>query len=84
MTPQDIGARLKEARQARGWSQATLAARAELKGGQAHLSRLEAGDWTPRVWTLVQLAGALGVTTDWLTGMVQHGGPAQDRSPTPS
>ncbi|NKY84269.1 helix-turn-helix domain-containing protein [Nocardia veterana] len=52
-----LGVQIRAAREARGWSQTELAARAGLR--QHAVSRLEAGDVVPTLTTLERIAEAL-------------------------
>lgn len=54
-----LGARVRAMREARGWSQAELAERAQT--GQAHVSRVERGGEGVSLGLLYQLADALAV-----------------------
>jgi transcriptional regulator with XRE-family HTH domain len=54
-----MGMRLKALRQAKGWSQATLAAKAKI--AREYVNRLEAGRQDPSLSTLTALAKALKV-----------------------
>jgi len=57
----DIARRVTQLREARGWSQADLAAEAGVT--RSYLSRLEGGDYRePSVWKLQLIAEALGLT----------------------
>ncbi|MBF6300600.1 helix-turn-helix domain-containing protein [Nocardia amamiensis] len=53
-----VGKMVREAREARGWTQIELAARSGLK--QHAISRLEAGDVVPTLTTLEKIAQAFG------------------------
>ncbi|GAB4068035.1 helix-turn-helix transcriptional regulator [Ancylobacter sonchi] len=55
-----LARRLKLEREARGWSLADLAARAEV--GKATISKIERGEISPTAVTLVRLANAFGLT----------------------
>jgi transcriptional regulator with XRE-family HTH domain len=59
-----MGARIKEARQARGWSQQDLAERVRVS--QPTIVHWEQGTHTPRNLALARLADALGVSRQWL------------------
>lgn len=60
----EIGERVKQARIARGLSQAELA---EILGlSDAYISKLETGKNAMSVTVLVKLSDALGVSADWL------------------
>lgn len=61
-----IAIRIVEARTARGLAPHELAAAAAV--APAQLSRYESGAAIPSVQTLVRLAGALGVSLDFLAG----------------
>ena len=52
--------RIKELREARGWSQAELAQRAKIRGASS-ISELERGKGNPMLSTLSAIADALGV-----------------------
>lgn len=53
----ELGKKVREAREARGWTQAELAERAGMK--QHAISRFEAGDVVPTLTTLDRIAAAL-------------------------
>ncbi|MEU1982528.1 MULTISPECIES: helix-turn-helix domain-containing protein [Nocardia] len=53
----ELGKKVREAREARGWTQAELARRAGMK--QHAVSRFEAGDVVPTLTTLDRIASAL-------------------------
>ena len=55
----DIGSEIRRAREARGWSQAKLAAGADM--GVSGISQIETGARNPSVVTLSKIAGALEV-----------------------
>jgi transcriptional regulator with XRE-family HTH domain len=59
-----FGARMRAARQRRGWTQAVLAEAAEV--GANYVPRLERGELTPSVEAAWRLARTLGVTVDSL------------------
>jgi transcriptional regulator with XRE-family HTH domain len=61
-----MSARIKEARQARGWSQQELAERVSVS--QPTIVHWEQGTHTPRHLALARLADALGVSRQWLRG----------------
>lgn len=69
--PTTFGARVKAARDRLGWTQERLATEAGMQ--QAAISKLERGGGRrlPTVTTLTAIAGALGVTTDYLLGRVE-------------
>jgi len=64
-----IGSRIKEAMLQQGLSQRELAKRAGATEGS--VSRYISGDRTPDARTIVKLADALGVTTDYILGLMQ-------------
>lgn len=55
----DVGAEIRRAREAKGWSQAKLAAGADM--GVSGISQIETGTRNPSVVTLSKIAEALGV-----------------------
>jgi transcriptional regulator with XRE-family HTH domain len=59
MSPETFGMRLKELRNKKGWSQATLAAK--LGVTREYLARLEGGRHDPPLSTVERLAKILGV-----------------------
>jgi putative transcriptional regulator len=59
-----LGQRIRQARQARGWSQAELAQRAKLT--QAYLSYLEADEREPSLSIAARLSQELGIPLDEL------------------
>lgn len=61
-----VAVRIREARQARGLSQAELAERVRVS--QPTIAHWEQGVHAPRQMAMVRLADALGVTAEWLTG----------------
>lgn len=65
VTQGTFAARLRELRQQRKWSQATLAAWSEMSTN--HLAYLEQGSGEPSLYTLRKLAGALGISISQLT-----------------
>lgn len=65
--PQTFGQRLKRARQDRGLTQPEFAKLAGILDG--NLSRYELDKSTPQMKTAVKLAGALGLSVDWLLGL---------------
>ena len=64
MSPKRFGMRLKELRNKRDWSQATLAAK--LGVTREYLARLEGGQHDPPLSTVERLAKILGVRTSKL------------------
>jgi transcriptional regulator with XRE-family HTH domain len=58
-TPRQIGMKLKQLRETKGFSQATLARRAKIT--REYVNKLEAGRYDPTVGVLQRLAKALGV-----------------------
>jgi transcriptional regulator with XRE-family HTH domain len=60
--PQDIGARLFELRDARGWSQRELSARA--RTSQVTITKVETGRVAPRLVTVRKLARAFDMTAE--------------------
>ena len=76
--------RLTKAREAKGFSMARLAAILALSGIRgAQASRIclwesEGSDAEPKVGQLLALSRVLGVTTDWLSGASDKGGPKVD------
>ena len=64
MTGQDFGHRLRELRDRAGLSQEALAKRAKLSS--ATISRIELGQSSPNLDTMVALANALGLTVTGL------------------
>jgi transcriptional regulator with XRE-family HTH domain len=62
----NMSARIKEARQARGWSQQELAERVSVS--QPTIVHWEQGTHIPRHLALARLADALGVSRQWLQG----------------
>src|SRR4029434_10553267 len=63
-----IGERISQARTRHGWNQSELARR--LGKPRQHLSQIEQGKQQPRAELLVELATALGASTDYLLGRV--------------
>jgi ribosome-binding protein aMBF1 (putative translation factor) len=59
-----LGQKIRQAREAHGWSQAELATRAKLT--QAHLSYLEADEREPSLSIAARLAHELGIPLDEL------------------
>jgi transcriptional regulator with XRE-family HTH domain len=70
--------RIKEARQARGWSQQELAERVRVS--QPTIVHWEQGTHAPRHLALMRLADALGVSRVWLQGDEPH---AEDAAVAP-
>jgi transcriptional regulator with XRE-family HTH domain len=65
-----LAKRIKQARDAKGWSQADLAER--MPGGREaalQVSHYECERRTPSAAALKDLAKALGVSSDWLLGL---------------
>lgn len=69
-----IGGRIRRARRALGLSQAALGAAVGID--QPRVSRLEKGVTVVSADLLRRLAGALGVSVDWLLSLSADGGPA--------
>ena len=62
-----VGSRIRSCRQANGFTQVSLAAKAGI--GRVTLTRIEKGEQAPRLETLTAIAGALGVdVVDLLAG----------------
>ena len=59
-----FAARLRNAREARGWSQIDLARRTRV--GQSQVSAYELGKLAPKAYVLAALAEAVGLTMDEL------------------
>lgn len=83
---QGLGQRLRQARQARGWTQATLAQVLEV--GQGWISELERGSQRHiQAGTVVRLCQALDISADYLLGLraapccPSSAHPAQDEEP---
>jgi XRE family transcriptional regulator, regulator of sulfur utilization len=53
-----LGKRIRELREARGWSQEQLAVEAGIDN--SHLGKLERGDGNPTIELIVRIAAALG------------------------
>jgi transcriptional regulator with XRE-family HTH domain len=62
-----VGHRLRQLREARGWTQEQLAEKAAI--GRSQICRYENGRFLPNAISLVRLADELGVTTDELVGI---------------
>ena len=60
-----LGERLREQREAKGWTPADLGHRAGITGNA--VGTIEAGESDPQAWTLKRLARALGCSAGWLT-----------------
>lgn len=72
MDTTSVGARIKEAREAKGLTQAGLGSRLDPPVDQTYVSRWEKGKVTPRGSIRIQIADALGVDVEWLrTGQGQ-------------
>jgi transcriptional regulator with XRE-family HTH domain len=71
-----IGGRIKTRRAALGISQKELAKIAQVD--PSLLSRYESGDVEPKAMNLSQLAGALGVSVDWLLGLDENPRPVPE------
>src|SRR5690349_13366460 len=61
-----VGQRLREARDARGWTQGQLAEKSQVS--RTLISRIESGERFPKIGTLEKLATALRVPVERLTG----------------
>jgi transcriptional regulator with XRE-family HTH domain len=72
-----LGARIKEARLARNWSQQELADRVRVS--QPTIVHWEQGTHAPRHLALARLSDTLGVSRDWLTG--RSGGETRSAAP---
>ena len=59
-----LGARLRQLREARGWSQRQLGSRLEIL--QSKLSKYESGTHQPSLYMLVRMADVFAVSTDYL------------------
>lgn len=59
--------RIKEERDARGWTQSELARRAHAT--QQAIQRYESGEREPKVSAVINIAAALGVTLSYLLGL---------------
>ncbi len=71
----EMGDRIRYLRRGNGWTQRDLAARAGVTA--AFIGHLERGEKKPSLETMVQLAGALGVSLDGLVaGDAAEGGSA--------
>lgn len=62
-----MGYKIKQARNARGWSQGELARRSGTT--QQAIQRYESGKREPKVSAVVSMAAALGVTISYLLGL---------------
>jgi transcriptional regulator with XRE-family HTH domain len=78
MNPQWFGPRLRELREARGWTQLELAGRAVPPMTREGVAQLETGRREPAWRTVLALCQALGVTPD---GFTQE--PSADAPPKP-
>jgi transcriptional regulator with XRE-family HTH domain len=67
ITPQDVGRRIQAARRRKGWNQSDLAR--ALRKARQHISLIEQGKQFPAVPLLREIAGVLGVSTDYLLGL---------------
>jgi transcriptional regulator with XRE-family HTH domain len=65
--PQDVGKRIRTARERKGWTQSDLAR--ALDRARQHVFMLEQGQQFPGVPLLRQLAQVLEVSTDYLLGL---------------
>jgi transcriptional regulator with XRE-family HTH domain len=66
--------RIREARDARGWTQAELAKRANTT--QQAIQRYESGEREPKVSAVISMAAALGVTVPYLLGIDHNDAPS--------
>ena len=66
-----VGQRIKAAREAKGLTQSALADAADVRQGQ--ISKIENGDGSATIETVMRLAAALEVSVDFLVG---HSAPA--------
>ncbi|MDP9479367.1 MAG: helix-turn-helix domain-containing protein [Actinomycetota bacterium] len=73
----DIGARLFELREERGWSQTRTAKEAGVS--QTSIVHIETGQVRPRLATLRRLAKGFGITVEELTGAPLAATPANSR-----
>jgi transcriptional regulator with XRE-family HTH domain len=64
---QAVGRRLRQLREARGWTQEQLADRTAI--GRSQICRYENGICRPNTLSLLRLAEELGVTTDEILGV---------------
>jgi transcriptional regulator with XRE-family HTH domain len=72
-----LGARLRELREERGWSQRELGSKLGIL--QSKLSKYESGTHQPSLRNLVRIASLVGVTTDYLlTGAGTQAPPLRD------
>ena len=67
-----LAARIAIEREARGWSQADLAARSDVS--KAMISKIERGEASPTATLLGRLSGAFGLTLSTLLARAEHGG----------
>jgi len=65
----ELGARIRKAREARGWNQADLAAK--LQVAATTITRYESGERNPDPCTLRKLADQLDVSADFLLGRIE-------------
>ena len=72
-------ARLRSARELRGWNQSDLAERASMPASS--IAHFESGSRKPSFDSLRRLANALEITTDYLLGRVDDPGLAQAGDP---
>ena len=68
--------RIRDAREAKGWSQAELAMRAGTT--QQSIQRYEAGTSEPKISALIGIAKACGVSISYLLGIAEEGGTAPE------
>lgn len=59
-----VGQRVSELRTAKGWTQQELADRCNL--GRSHIARIEKGMYNIQIDTLALIAGAFGMTIDFV------------------
>lgn len=72
----DYGARIRAAREARGWTQFDLGVAIDHR--DSDISRWERGIVAPKISALVNIAAALGVPLDYLAGVTSEMTLAQD------
>lgn len=63
----EIAARIVAARESKGWTQYKLSRESDL--AQSMLTNIETGKRTPHARSLIKLANALGVSSDYLLGI---------------